>query len=81
MTESVPCCTLASGSYKVDDNQRVTTISPVVAVVLLADLSELASLADAPPAVVRTAIPPELSVSWQFSFRTALPPRAPSFVS
>ena len=25
--------------------------------------------------------PPQLSHSWQFSFRTALPPRAPSFVS
>ena len=25
--------------------------------------------------------PPELPKSWQFSFRTALPPRAPSFIS
>lgn len=75
------CCTLASASYKADDDQRVTMISPVVAFVLLADLSEFASLTDASPAVALTAIPPELPVSWQFSHRTALAPRAPSFVS
>jgi hypothetical protein len=27
------------------------------------------------------ALPPELPVTWQFSFRTAAPPRAPSFAS
>lgn len=30
---------------------------------------------------VLTFSPPELLTSWQFSFRAALPPRAPSFVS
>jgi hypothetical protein len=32
-----------------------------------------------PTAVIET--PPEIPVAWQFFFRTALPPRAPSFVS
>lgn len=30
---------------------------------------------------ILTAAPPDLPVSWQFSFRAALPPRAPSFAS
>lgn len=75
------CCTLVSGSYKVVDHQSVTTISPVVVAVLLTRLGGFALLADASFVVPRTAIPPDLPVSWQFSFRTALPPRAPSFVS
>ena len=33
------------------------------------------------PAVAIIQVPPEIPRSWQFSFRTALPPRAPSFVS
>jgi hypothetical protein len=31
--------------------------------------------------VAKAATPPEISSGWQFAFRTALPPRAPSFVS
>ncbi len=38
---------------------------------------ELSASGLAPPGTA----PPQLSHSWQFSFRTALPPRAPSFVS
>ena len=35
-----------------------------------------------PPDILRRAPPPPaLDAAWQFSFRTALPPRAPSFVS
>lgn len=30
---------------------------------------------------ILTAAPPEIPSSWQFIFRTALPPRAPSFAS
>ena len=36
--------------------------------------------ADAPPLLLEHA-PPEIPKSWQFSFRTALSPRAPSVVS
>ena len=75
------CCALASGSYKLGDQQGLTTNPPVGTAVILTRLAELASLPHASPAIARKPIPPELSVTWQFSFRTALPPRAPALVS
>jgi len=48
-------------------------------------LYELAALVDFTPkqalAVLPQPSPPDLPKAWQFAFRAALPPRAPSFVS
>jgi hypothetical protein len=75
------CCLLASGSYKVDDLQLFTTISPIVAEAVLTTWWEFALQPDPSPPLARTWIPPDFPVSWQFSFRAALPPRAPTFVA
>jgi hypothetical protein len=56
---------------------------PACAVILPADLPT-ALVQSPPPEValgVLTAAPPDLPVSWQFAFRTALPARAPSSAS
>ena len=45
-------------------------------------LNDLHRAETVPPDILsRAAPPPALRATWQFSFRTALPPRAPSFVS
>ena len=49
---------------------------PVVVVVLPLEVLPQRSLVVPPE-----SSPPDLPTGWQFSFRTALPPRAPSFVS
>lgn len=75
-----PCCLLASGSYKVNDDEQVvlsSTCLPLLPVVALIDLADrLGPLVWNPP----TSPPPLLQSGWQFFFRTALPPRAPSIV-
>jgi hypothetical protein len=75
------CETVESATYKTPDNQNVAP-EPVFESVLLSRLLE----SEVRPCENHfcwpaTAAPPELSKIWQFSFRTALSPRAPSFVS
>ena len=76
-----PCGTLAAAHYFPQQYQPLL-IAPVS--VLLFDsadiLTEIQSLAGIGRELPATA-PPELAGHWQFSFRTALSPRAPSFVS
>ena len=75
------CCTLASGSYKADDYSRLHIAAPLFIGVFIFE----AFAAEAEPdTTVRKADdsgPPTLFKTWQFTFRTALPPRAPSFAS
>jgi hypothetical protein len=77
-SEVAPCCALAAASYKMDEG-TVTTAPAAQLVVALIDFPNLKLL---PQPFARTCesgvSPPELSQSWQFSFRTALAPRAPS---
>ncbi|HKS37334.1 MAG TPA: hypothetical protein VJW76_09110 [Verrucomicrobiae bacterium] len=74
------CAVVESASYKTE-NGRIAIPTPVlVPALFLAPLLRLEAI----PAVNHLAFEkpsPELPVSWQFSFRAALPPRAPSFVS
>jgi hypothetical protein len=74
------CAVVESASYKTENN-RVVIPTPMLAPALL--LSSLLSLEVIPAAnpVAFEASPPELPATWQFFFRTALPPRAPSFIS
>ena len=75
------CETVESAAYKTPDNQDIAP-EPVFEIAMLSMLLERE---DCPYEKhfcwPETAAPPEFRKSWQFSFRTALPPRAPSFVS
>ena len=76
-----PCCFLASGSYKSDTHRPLVLAPDVFATARLASLISIPPSSDglalSPPALS----PPDLPVTWQFSFRAALPPRAPSLAS
>lgn len=79
--EDDACAAVEEGLYKAESNP-ITAVRPTF-VVLASFLT--ARLERDPPALtahVHSAdIPPELPNAWQFAFRTALPPRAPSLVS
>jgi len=75
------CATVESGLYQIDESPPLT-FRPLATLPAVT----LGWLAQEPlppkPAVAATVFaPPELDVSWQFSSRAALPPRAPSFIS
>ncbi|MBI4325526.1 MAG: hypothetical protein HY674_09710 [Chloroflexi bacterium] len=75
--EEDACGTVESGAYRIAQNAPwLLGLAPIICCVL----TEV-PVAPEPPHMTAAALPPELPVSWQFSFRTALPPRAPSFVS
>lgn len=75
------CSAVESGFYKIEDNP---TITPGLA--LLLAFAEWDWVAE-PPTDTTSAFlpasltPPELPRFWQFSYRTALLPRAPSLVA
>ena len=74
------CATVEAGHYRHEDSQH-TPMQLVLALILTDWLpGELL-----PPVSVATvsvsSAPPELPKVWQFSCRTALPPRAPSLAS
>ena len=64
------------------EQDRLTVLSPILLPLAFAPVLDLANaLAGAASGDALTVAPPELSSSWQFAFRTAAPPRAPSFAS
>jgi len=75
------CWAIESGSYQLQKPLEAPArpfLTPVAWLPILSDLSPAGStgrLISASPA------PPELPKLWQFSERTALPPRAPTFVA
>ena len=76
-----PCCFLASGHYK-SPNDRPQVSAPVM--LTTAQLPSLISFSPPAEDLVLPSLascPPELPVTWQFSFRAALTPRAPSVAS
>ena len=77
--ETDGCAALESGFYKMEDGQA-SVCAPQLAVLSL--LLPLLSVQVQPVSTVTPdSVPPELPVTWQFSFRAAAPPRAPSLVS
>jgi hypothetical protein len=77
-SDSAPCCALASATYKMHEGAAVAVPSPVLVVEWLPNLSALI-LPPGQQAVAEPGVsPPELTQSWQFSFRAALMPRSPS---
>ena len=78
--EDDACAVVESGCYKTENNRVAVPTPMLVPVLLLTPLLRLEVI----PAVNHVAFdasPPELRTTWQFSFRAALRPRAPSFVS
>ncbi len=79
--ETDSCASIESGFYKIEDgHQAVPQPTLVPSAFLTAVLMEAVQPA-ASTSPVLDGVPPELPKLWQFSCRTALPPRAPSFVS
>jgi hypothetical protein len=75
------CTSVESGHYKVDDPSIVILPPTFLALPFaIADIAPAPS-AEEPAANDYTVAPLELARIWQFSFRTALPPRAPSLAS
>lgn len=71
------CAQLETATYKVADT---STPVPVLLLTLSIQFASV-ELLPAEQSSPVTAAPLEIPAGWQFSFRTALPPRAPSFVS
>lgn len=74
------CASVESGNYKTEEQ---AVAAPAPALVAVMEIPLLASAPEIPSAVVvaTSSVPIELPPRWQFAFRTAAPPRAPSFVS
>jgi hypothetical protein len=75
------CSAVESGFYKIEDNPTVT---PGLALPLAFAAWDWVAEQPAESAshfAPVSSVPPELPRFWQFSYRTALPPRAPSFVA
>ena len=74
------CEVVENSLYKVDDAQAVAVVPAFVGAVFL-----LPTVEQTPPPPLlsdfSTVASPELPGTWQFSYRTALPPRAPSLAS
>jgi hypothetical protein len=76
------CSQVEDGLYKAACNQIVVEAPPASSVGSLADMLEQTPSPERNGTVKRLdASPPELPKTWQFSFRAAAPPRAPSLVS
>jgi len=75
------CETVESGLYKIPDNQNVAPELIVQTVLLSTLLEDDDRSYDNHSVWLISDAPPELPKIWQFSFRTASPPRAPSFAS
>jgi len=79
--ETDSCASLESGFYKTESGwltvpPPLALLSPFLTMLSLKGAGSIPASSNA----LETA-PPELPVSWQFSFRTALPVRAPSLAS
>jgi hypothetical protein len=73
------CATIESGQYKSEDSHCSVSEESLLSTALV--LACLQDLAASEPLLTSRSFewaPPELAPGWQFSFRTALPPRAPS---
>lgn len=74
------CCPIEYAVYSSLDSGTADLTTPPADVVLLAVVLLTAVPAEVPVAQPERS-PPDIPKSWQFFFRTALPPRAPSFIS
>ena len=75
------CAAVELGLYRPETPQEVSVMPLLTLVTLLSPLPERAQVSAFDHQISISSSPPELPKSWQFYQRTALPPRAPSFVS
>ena len=80
-SQASPCCVLASGAYKPDDNGSALVAGLGHKISLLPDTFDAHPRVGASVTRNRCEPPPELRSSWQFCIRAAANPRAPSFAS
>lgn len=78
--ESDACESLESGFYKTEDG-KLAAMAPMLAEIIPVLFSPESIKPSAENNFASVPAPPELSPRWQFVFRTASPPRAPSFAS
>lgn len=75
------CSAVESGFYKIEDNPTVTPALMLVLAFAAWDWVAEPPADTALDLLPASSAPPELPQSWQFSYRMALPPRAPSFIA
>jgi hypothetical protein len=78
--KSEGCCAVEDGNYRPEE-QTTSVPQPFLVPALLASVIEVPLPELWADSVVASPSPPELLNVWQFSQRTALPPRAPSLVA
>ena len=75
------CSAVESGFYKIEDNPALTPGLALVPAFAAWNWLAEPPANTAPDFIPASSAPPELPRFWQFSYRTALPPRAPSLVA
>ena len=73
-------CVVENGSYRAEE-KTVSAPQPLLFLALLSSVIEAPLPAPQVASLAISESPPELLKVWQFSHRTALPPRAPSIAS
>ena len=74
------CGEVEDGQYR-SEEQTVSAPVPLLVLSFLLPVWEATAPPARPQPVLPSGSPPELPRAWQFSYRTALPPRAPSLVA
>ena len=78
--DSDGCSTVESGFYRIEEQATAVSV-PLLVLSVLLPVWEAAPPTPAPLSKPLICSPPELARFWQFFYRTALPPRAPSLVA
>ncbi len=78
--DSDGCSAVESGFYKMEE-QAASAPVPLLVLSFLLPVWEATPPPARPQAAILNGSPPELPRVWQFSYRTALPPRAPSLIA
>src|SRR5438046_1062407 len=74
------CASVESGFYKTEE-RAVDVSAALTSAIIPALLLSVRAEDSSSSAIVASSVPDELPQRWQFAFRAAAPPRAPSFVS
>ena len=74
------CASVESGLYKTQD-ERPRVVTPELGVAVTQAVPALERIIPAGSLPLQSSAPPELRVRWQFAWRAALSPRAPTSVS
>ena len=75
------CAQVEDGLYKAESTHIHVQAPPISLPGILPALMEQIPVTDRPGRFLPATSPPELPKTWQFSFRAAAPPRAPTLVS